>query len=213
MDRQELIKKTNEYIQSLPKHYFTESETHFCKTIHVQRQQLKMEFESRHPSRFNIPTKISRNHSDDQLYFGLLCELLLCKYFNESRKDELNKDLLKEWAKDQIRQNEMVGKEGRFDCTDVGKTQVRAAEYSDTAPRRVIYRQNDFRTKAHQPVVGCVYHPTDSWAVICGFMSFEDLKINKSKYWGDPDKRGFEAMWIPLWDLTPIENFDVKYLC
>jgi hypothetical protein len=215
LERTELIQKTNEFINSIEKYYFTPEEINFCKTIHQNRQLLNKQWQTDKWGGVLRDTKISRWHSDDSLYFGLLCELLVCRYFNKSHGEEiLKKDILREWAEDQIRQNNVIGKTGQFDCKDVGKAQVRASEYSKDSPRRVIYRENDFRTKAYQPVIGCVYgnDETGTWGVICGYMTYDELKENKSKYWGDPDKRGYKAMWIPLYNLTPIEKFDIKHL-
>lgn len=210
-DRKEYIRKTVEFVKELPKIKFSKEEIDFCKVIQNDRIDAKNSFDKKHSEKIRINKKISRWHSDEELYFGLLCELSICKYFDLIYTE---KGLLKKWAKDQIKQNDVLRTQGRFDCKDVGLTQIRAAEYSETSLRRVIYRQNDFRTKAYQPVIGCLFNSkeNDIWTVICGYITYEDLVKRKMEFWDDPDKNGFSAMFIPMWELTPIKNFDVNYL-
>lgn len=208
MNRDELIIKTNDFINNqCIKHRFEDKEIRFCKSIQDQRIDYSNRWNQSHPNKTIRNNKISRWHKDDELWWGLLCELLLAKLYG---KDET---FLKNWAKDQIRQNEQVLSKGHYDCKDIGRTQVRAAEYSKTQPRRLIYRENDFFSKSTQPVIACVINTdiNDLWAVVCGFMSWEDLKTRKQEFWSDPDKRGFYAMFVPYWELTPMDKFDTKY--
>lgn len=208
MTREEVIQKTNCFIHNrLKKYRFTKQEIDFCKAVINERNRLRIEWNQKHPFRIIKNSKISRNHKDTDLWWGLLCELLLCREYG-------NDTIKQQWAEDQLRQNIQLKKEGYFDCKDVGNTQVRAAEYSEEKMRRLIYRQNDFYTKSCQPVIGCVIdtNPNDMWAVICGFFSWEDLKNRRLEFWGDPDNHGYYAMWIPFWKLTPMDKFDSTYL-
>lgn len=209
MSRDEIIQKTNELVKGLKKVTFTPEEVHFCEEIQKQRIKYVSIWNSTHGFKWEEikGSKISRWHSDQDLWWGLLCELMVCKEYG-------SEDIMKEWAKDQMRQNEQLLRHGHFDCKDIGKTQVRASEYDEKGLRRVIYREMDFHTKSTQPVVGCLINtdPKNLWAVTCGFMSWEDLKNRKQEFWGDPDKRGYYAMWIPFWELTPMDKFDKKYL-
>lgn len=211
-ERDELIVKTNEYVNKLTKIRFEQKEITFCKEIQSQRIAYRKEWNDKHPLAEIKNSKISRWHSDQDLWWGLLCEWMVAGIYSRWINGKTN--IPYDWAKDTIRQNEQLLKEGHFDCKDVGHTQVRAAEYSETEPRRLIYRENDFRTKSTQPVVACVINtnPNDLWAVTCGFMSWEDLKNRRLEFWGDPDNRGYPAMFIPYWELTSMDKFDPRWL-
>lgn len=208
MTRKELIQKTVIYLNKwFTKFKLNEDEIKFCKAIQDQRIAYRLEWNYKHPQNYLKNSRISRWHDDKDLWWGLACELVLARVYGSA-------NVLKSWAEDQIRQNEQLRKEGHFDSKDIGHTQVRSAEYSETEPRRLIYRQNDFYTKSNQPVVACVINtdPKDIWAMICGFMSWEDLKARKQEFWDDPDQRGFSAMFIPYWKLTPMINFKPDWL-
>jgi hypothetical protein len=212
MTYQEEVDKTVKFIDdNLFKHRFYPEEIHFCKTINVDRVKKKKEWNNIHPDRPAKESKISQWHSDEDLYFGALCELLVAKVFGQFIKSD---NIKQEWIDDQIRQNSQLKMFGHYDCKDIGRTQVRAAEYSTTEKRNIIYRAGDFRSKVGQPLVGCVINTDekDLWAVICGFMSYDDLVARKDEFWRDPDGRGYPAMFIPIWKLTPMNFFDVEYL-
>ncbi len=214
MNKSDIIKKTQEHIDSLVKYRFNDSEVNYCKEIQNQRIEYREIWNKKYPKLEVSNNKISRWHSDNELWWGLLCELLLCREFGKNVYPNEPQRILKNWAEDQRRQNTQLLKEGHFDCKDVGHTQVRAAEHSDEELRRLIYRENDFRSKSTQPVVACVIntHSKDLWAVICGFMSWNDLKDRRQEFWDDPDRRGYPAMFIPYWNLTSMDKFDINEL-
>lgn len=206
MTRDDLINKTNQYIETLDKIIPTSDEIYLCKVLHDNRIKNKDIYNKKHPFSLAKESKISRNHNDGDLWWGLLAEFEIANHYG--------KDIVNNWYQDQVRQNQKVLTTGIYDCKDIGHTQVRAAEWDDKAPRRVIYRDGDFRTKSCQPVIGCVVNtnPINIWVRICGFMSWEDLKARKQEFWGDPDRRGYYAMWIPFWELTPMDKFNVNHL-
>jgi hypothetical protein len=207
LDRQEIIDKTNDFVKTLNKIVPTKEEVVLCKTLHSDRITKKDLYNKKHPYSLAKESKISRNHSDGDLWWGLLGELVIAKEYG-------GREVLSKWYDDQVRQNNKVLINGIYDCKDIGHTQIRAAEYNDAEPRRVIYRENDFRTKSCQPVVGCIVNTVsnDIWVTVCGFMSWEDLKKRKQEFWGDPDGRGYYAMWIPFWELTPMNKFNFNSL-
>jgi hypothetical protein len=211
MTYQEHVQKTTSFIETnLTKHRFSDAEVKFCKSIHDERVHNKQKADSVHPTDFVINGRISRQHTDEDLYFGLLSELMVAR---ELGKSISNRNILRDWAEDQIRQNKMVLSEGKFDSKDVGNCQIRAAQYSSFKKRNIIYRDNDFRTKATQPLIGCIINTQESdiWAVMCGFMSYADLIRRRHEFWSNPDGR-LPAMFIPIWELSPMENFDLTYL-
>ena len=211
MTYQDHVQKTNSFIENnLVKYRFSNEEVGFCRAIHDERIANRHIVDSAHPSKFVISGKISRHHTDEELYFGLLCELMVAREYGKLISE---KNIYKEWANDQIRQNKKVLSEGKFDSKDIGNCQVRTAQYSSFQKRNIIYRENDFRTKAYQPLIGCIINtnPSDMWAVICGFISYEDLIRRRNEFWCDPDGRK-PAMFIPIWELTPMEKFDLKHL-
>lgn len=207
MTRQELIDKTTVHVNSLDKIKPSVGDVDLCKKLHDNRLDNKEIWNSKHPLSKAKESKISRNHDDGDLWWGLLGELEIARIYGSD-------EIVKSWYYDQLRQNHKVMTTGVYDCKDIGNTQVRAAEWDATAPRRVIYRPNDFRTKSTQPVIACVINtdPNDLWMVVCGFMSWEDLKRRKEEFWCDPDNRGFAAMFIPYWELTPMDKFKSGWL-
>jgi hypothetical protein len=207
MTREDLIKKTFHYVDSLPKIVPSIEDVDLCKSLHNNRMKNSKIYDSKHPLSPTNKNKISRNHADGDLWWGLLGELEIARTYGDNFTAS-------KWYEDQIRQNNKVLSTGQYDCRDIGHTQVRAAEWFYSSPRRLIYRDNDFRTKSCQPVISCVVYtnPLNYWVVVCGFMSWEDLKARKQEFWGDPDNRGYYAMWIPFWELTPMAKFNQKWL-
>jgi hypothetical protein len=210
MTNKEHIEKTMEYIGNLPKYRFSTEEVHFCKELQFERIKNIKTYNEKHPTSQITDGKFSRWHSDSELYFGLLCELVVAREIGGKMVEQ---HLLRSWAEDQMRQNTKILKEGRFDCKDIGHAQIRTAEYNKNSKRNIIYKENDFRTKSCQPLIGCMFNSDskDLWAVICGFMSYEDLKNRKTEFWSNPDGRG-PAMFIPVWELTSMDSFDTQKL-
>lgn len=211
MTNQEHVDKMVNYVNTdLKKYTFSDKEITFCKSIQIERDHNKFIYNSKHKNNPIRDNKISRWHDDKDLYFGLLCELLIVREFGNMITSV---NIMKLWAEDQINQNKQLLKFGCYDCKDIGHTQVRAAEYSESRTRNIIYRENDFRSKSTQPLIGCIINTQehDLWAVICGFITYDELKTRKVDFWKNPDGRG-AAMFIPVWELTPMSKFDVKHL-
>lgn len=208
MTNQEIIKRTVEYCKVLPKEKFVKEEIDFCKAIQKQRIEYRKKWNITHLTCQEIEnSKISRWHNDEDLWWGLLCELAVVRQYG-------SKELFKQWAEDQRRQNNQILTNGHFDSKDIGHTQIRAAEWSEESPRRMIYRQKDFYTKSCQPCVFCLINTDekDLHAYICGFFSWEDLKNRRQEFWCDPDNRGYPGMFVPVWELTSMDKFDVEWL-
>lgn len=206
MNRDELIKKTAEYVSNLEKIAPTTEEIVLCKSLHSRRMENMEKWNSRNVAK-TTSHKISKNHSEGDLWWGLLGELVIAKKYGGD-------GVVKEWENDQERQNLKVLMSGVYDCKDIGHTQVRAAEWDERAPRRLIYRPNDFRTKSTQPVIACVVNTVrgEEWVAVCGYMGWEELKERRMEFWCDPDRSGFTAMFVPYWELRDMSTFDIKLL-
>ena len=204
-----VYKVENDFVKFRP----SKKEIDFCKLIHNTRLENRDIYNKLHPKELVRNGKISPNHTDEDLWWGLAAELIVAKIFGQDLHISEPKRVMQEWAEDQIRQNEQLLKFGYYDAKDIGKTQVRAFEYVKHSVRNIIYREKDFRSKVGQPVVGCVVNTKedDFWVEVCGFISYEDLVARKQEFWKNPRGLGW-AMFIPIWKLTPMVNFEPKWL-
>jgi hypothetical protein len=193
-------------IESIPKVDINEAEIYIAKSFHYHKQDARTEYESKlHPMFRSKSGRISTQHTDEDIYFGLLCELKVARIYG-------GEPLARKWFNDQVSQVERIRKENIFDCRDVGRTQIRGVDWRTDQMMSMIFREKDFRSKAHQPVICCVISIPEKWIRVCGWLSYDDIKNNmpnEVKY--DPQGRGV-AYWIPTYLLKPMESFDRQYL-
>jgi len=214
MTYDEEVNKMVDYVENkFVKLYPTLEEINFCKSVHYQRTKNRNIYNNNRPKEFIQNGRISPNHDDDDLWWGLQCELTFTKLYSQSLYANEPIRLMKQWAEDQKRQNEQLLKFGFYDCKDVGGTQIRGFEYVKHSKRNIIYREKDFRSKLGQPLVGCVCNTkeNDIWVEICGFITYEDLIKRKSEFWKNPKGLGW-GMFIPIWELTPMNKFNLDWL-
>lgn len=194
------------FIESIPKIDISLAEIYIAKSFHLFKQDARTEYESKlHPMFRSKTGRISTKHTDDDLYFGLLCELKVARIYG-------GEPLARKWFNDQKYQIERIRKENIFDCKDIGNTQIRGIEWQPNEMMSMIVREKDFRSKAHQPVICCVISIPEKWIRVCGWLSYDQIRNqlpNEVKY--DPQGRGV-AYWIPTYLLNPMESFDKQYL-
>lgn len=193
-------------IEAVPKVDIKESEIYIAKSFHYFKQEARTEYENKlHPMFRSKSGRISTKHTDEDIYFGLLCEFKVAIIYG-------GQPLAKKWFKDQISQVERIRKENVFDCRDIGHTQIRGIDWKPDQMMSMIFREGDFRSKAHQPVICCVVSIPEKWIRVCGWLSYDDIKNNlpkEVKY--DPQGRG-TAYWIPPYLLKSMDTFDQQYL-